>query len=116
MRGIGQRTGGARPGNQQDTTVASATATLPRPTRIDWDALKSAKRACCCAAKPAVIAVIPPASGREHRTELLLCMHHYRQSRQALAAAGAAALDLTGRLISPDAPAYITDCSGRLAS
>jgi hypothetical protein len=106
MKGTGQRTG-AQPGNQQDTVLASATATAPRPARIDWDALKTAGRACCCPAKPAVIAVIPPASGRGHRTELLLCMHHYRQCRPALVAAGAAALDLSGRLIPPDTPAYL---------
>jgi hypothetical protein len=76
--------------------------------RIDWKVLRLASRSCCCPAKPAVVALIPPVPGRPHRTDLLLCMHHFRGARQALAESGATALDMQGRILDPDAPAYLS--------
>ncbi len=73
--------------------------------RIDWDALRTAARACCCPARPVVIAVIPPSPGRAHKTDLLLCGHHFRLSRQALALAGATAFDGRGMVVALDAVA-----------
>lgn len=108
MRAIYSRTGSAEPENQS-TVPAGAPAAVPRQVthRIDWNAARTAERACCCPAKPRVVAIIPPASGREHRTELLLCMHHFRASMGALFATGAAALDLSGRLIAREASPYL---------
>ncbi|HVB41701.1 MAG TPA: hypothetical protein VNF47_03205 [Streptosporangiaceae bacterium] len=76
-------------------------------SRIDWDGLKNARRACCCPAVPAVIAVMPAAPGRAHKTDLLLCMHHLRASTDALRAAGASVFDLDGKLVVPDGRSYL---------
>jgi hypothetical protein len=72
---------------------------------INWNALRTADRACCCPARPVVIAVMPAAPGRDHPTDLLLCAHHYRASRAALDQAGAAIFDgAVERVISPARP------------
>lgn len=109
MRAIHQATGPAQSGSEQSGTTGAATIDVPRPAspRIDWDALRTAGRACCCAARPVVIALIPPTPGREHRTDLLLCMHHFRVSRHALAVTGASVVDFDRRLVAPDAPCYL---------
>jgi len=109
MRATDQATGHAKPASEQSGPAAAAPADVPRTgsPRIDWEALRTAGRACCCAARPAVIALVPPGPGRAHRTELLLCMHHFRVSRQALLAAGANVVDLDRRIVDPDTPAYL---------
>ena len=43
--------------------------------------------------------VLPPSSSRPHPVDLLLSGHHYRVSQAALRAAGAAAYDDTGAVI-----------------
>ena len=114
MRATDQATGHAKPASEQSAPAAPAPADVARTgsPRIDWEALRTAGRACCCAARPAVIALIPPAPGRPHRTELLLCMHHFRVSRQALRAAGASVVDLNRHIVAPDTPAYLpADCA-----
>jgi hypothetical protein len=115
MKATDQASGLAKPASEQSGPAAAAPADAPRTGSppIDWEALRTAGRACCCAASPAVIALIPPGPGRAHRTELLLCMHHFRACRQALLAAGASVVDLDRRIVAPDTPAYLTAESAR---
>ncbi len=109
MRATDQATGHAEPASEPSGPTAAAPTDVQRTAspRIDWEALRTAGRACCCAARPAVIALIPPGPGRAHRTELLLCMHHFRVSRPVLLAAGASVVDLDRKIVAPDTPAYL---------
>jgi hypothetical protein len=95
-----------RPGSAQPSVAGSDPADRPRLAAaarpgVDWDAFRTASRACCCPAKPVVVAVMPPAPGRDHPTDLLLCGHHYRKSCLALLAAGATVYDAAGRSVVP---------------
>jgi hypothetical protein len=95
----------------QDAPKGAKRPWAPQPTthRIDWLAIRAATRSCCCSARPRVVVIMPPAPGRAHRTEVLFCMHHFRTSRSALTCIGAVALDIEGRTIAQDAPAYLIE-------
>jgi hypothetical protein len=88
----------------RESPACSEPADRQRPAAdapaIDWQAFRTASRACCCPARPVVVAVMPPAPGRDHPTDLLLCGHHYRVSLAALSRAGAAVFDGAGRRVS----------------
>ncbi len=98
----GLTTSTAPPGTDESTTPALATGYQ----RV----LLGADRACCCSARPAVVAILPPVPARMHRTELLFCMHHYRAARPGLLAAGATAVDASGRVLSLQEGAAFAAC------
>ena len=55
-------------------------------------------KACCCPSRPMVRVLMSAIPARPYRVDLLLCGHHFRLSQWTLAAAGAVARVLPGRL------------------
>ena len=55
-------------------------------------------KACCCPSRPMVRVLMPATQSRPYRVDLLLCGHHFRLSQWTLAAAGAVARVMPGRL------------------
>jgi hypothetical protein len=55
-------------------------------------------KACCCPSRPIVRVLMPATASRPYRVDLLLCGHHFRLSQWTLAAAGAVARMMPGRL------------------